>query len=165
MNERMNERQNDYRNPSCRGLIIIVLHSTYRNSSLQQLLHSPGSEHCTALAVQTIIDYSRAAVMHNPPEASAPWCLVSKVMIARASRWATSPTTPPLVGRRVKNGWEIDFERLYCISGATTETEVFRGSCFCSDRAVLTRLVQSYTQQLVTMVRSGDLAPRSEKRE
>ena len=57
-------------------IIIIVLHNTYRNSSLQQLLHSPGSELCTALAVQTTIDYSRAAVMHNPPEASAPWCLV-----------------------------------------------------------------------------------------
>ena len=60
-------------------IIIIVLHNTYRNSSLQQLLHSPGSELCTALAVQTTIDYSRAAVMHNPPEASAPWCLVPSV--------------------------------------------------------------------------------------
>ena len=46
-------------------IFIIVLHNTYRNSSLQQLLHSPGSEHCTALAVQTTIDYSRATVMHN----------------------------------------------------------------------------------------------------
>ena len=65
--------------------IIIVLHNTYRNSSLQQLLHSPGSEHCTALAVQTTIDYSRAAVMHNPPEASAPWCLVHSVHRATES--------------------------------------------------------------------------------
>ena len=92
--------------------------------------------------------------------------MVPKVIIARASRWATSPATPPLVGKRVKNVWEIDFERLYCSSGATAETEVFRAPCFCSDRAVLTQLVQSCTQQLVTTGRSElyrTLAPRSEK--
>ena len=46
--------------------------------SFDAICHNPRSEHCTALAVQTTIciDYSRAAVMHNPPEASAPWCLV-----------------------------------------------------------------------------------------
>ena len=92
--------------------------------------------------------------------------MVPKVIIARALRWATSAATPPLVGKRVKNVWEIDFERLYCISGATAETEVFRAPCFCSDRAVLTQLVQSCTQQLVTTGRSvlyRTLAPRSEK--
>ena len=40
--------------------------------------HGARSEHCTALAVQTTIDYSRAAVMHNPPEASAPWCQLGR---------------------------------------------------------------------------------------
>ena len=60
---------------------------------------------------------------------------------------------------------EIDFERLYCISGATTETEV-EHLAFVPTEPFLTKLVQSCTQQLVTTVKSvlyRTLAPRSEK--
>ena len=77
-----------------------------------------------------------------------------------------SPATPPLVGRRVKNVLEIDFERLYSISGATTETEHL---AFVPTEPFLTQLVQSCTQhQLVTTVTRSvlyprTLAPRSEK--
>ena len=83
--------------------------------------------------------------------------MVAKVIIARASRWATSPATPPLVGRRVKNVLEKGKLCNCCISGATTETEVFRESCFCSDRAVfdtIGAIIHTALLQLVTTVRS-----------
>ena len=87
--------------------------------------------------------------------------MVPKVRIARASRWATSPATPPLVGRRVKNVLEGKLCNC-CISGATTETEVFRESCFCSDRAVfdtIGAIIHTALLQLVTTVRSVLVEP------
>ena len=44
-----------------------------------------------------------------------------------------------------------------CISGATTETEVFREPCFCSDRAVfdtIGAIIHTALLQLVTTIRS-----------